>query len=264
VGEPEPPAADRAQLDYLQRAVDHQKQAYAHMGRLRGRQPQLRMHVVAQLAQGEAALGGALHALVTEGRGDEAQLKRAAEALSAAQTHFDQLGERAHVQLMMRRQGSLHLAAALQEQLDTGRAERAGGRERAAATRLTLALRHYERALAPQLLATASDAMHACAAEARLELANFFLSWADGAVSGGGGSKLRHLDAALQHARDARQAAPTTADGGVSLPEDVLASLADAEKRALRELLRAHAAAGNAARAAQLREEYRALLQQAV
>merc|ERR1712146_585302 len=109
-------------------------------------------------------------------------------------------------------------------------------------------------------MATASTQMQVCAAEAHLELSNFYLSWADSVVAVGGGMKLRHLDAALHHAREARMAetgSPTTV-----LPSGLLTLLADAEKRALRELLRAHAAAGNTNKAANFREEYRALLQQ--
>lgn len=41
--------------------------------------------------------------------------RRAAESLSSAQQCFEELGERAQMQLMMRRQGSLNLAVALQE-----------------------------------------------------------------------------------------------------------------------------------------------------
>ena len=145
------------------------------------------------------------------------------------------------MQMMMRQQGSLYLAAALCASLE-GR----GARER-----LTLALRHYERALAPQLLAQAavSPAMERCAAEARLELANFYLTW--GTMSGG--EQVKHLEAALSHAR-----APQKTEG---LPIDVVAPLVDAEERALRELIRAHAANGNASRSAALKEEYRAVLQ---
>ena len=77
--------ADAAEITHLQEAVDFQRKSYAQLVGLRGRQPQLRGHVVAQLAQGEAALGGALHRIVTDGGGDEALLKRAAESLSSAQ-----------------------------------------------------------------------------------------------------------------------------------------------------------------------------------
>ena len=109
------------------------------------------------------------------------------------------------MQMMMRQQGSLYLAAALCASLE-GR----GARER-----LTLALRHYERALAPQLLAQAAvlPAMERCAAEARLELANFYLTW--GTMSGG--EQVKHLEAALSHAR-----APQKTEG---LPIDVVAPL---------------------------------------
>ena len=48
---------------------------------------------------------------------------------------------------MMRKQGSLYLAASLCEEME------GAGHERAATSRLTLALRHYARALAPSLLA---------------------------------------------------------------------------------------------------------------
>lgn len=92
-----------------------------------------------------------------------------------------------------------------------------------------------------------------------MELANFYLAWAAGGGSAGGvsatasGDKtLKHLEAALTHAR-----APTARS---SLPFDVASQLADVEQRALRELIRAHTAAGNATRAAALKAEYRALL----
>ena len=166
-------------------------------------------------------------------------------------------------------QGSLNLAMALHERID------GAGRERSAGVRLTLALRHYGRALSSELLATGSAQMLVCAAEARLELANFYLSWS------GEGAKVKHLDTALKHARaalptgsddrrsrtdgeDAGIAQGPRADdgGGVGLPAELRVALADAEKRALLELLRAHAAAGNATKAVLLREEYRALLQQ--
>ena len=60
---------------------------------------------------------------------------------------------------MMRQQGSLYLACARTASL-------AGiGHERSAASRLTLALRHYERALSPQLLAQAASSPASTVAE---------------------------------------------------------------------------------------------------
>ena len=76
----------------------------AELRSLKQPQHQLRAHVIAQLAQGEAALGSAIHAIVTEGGGDEGRVKRAAESLGNAQALFEELGERAHMQLMMRKQ----------------------------------------------------------------------------------------------------------------------------------------------------------------
>ena len=103
-----------------------------------------------------------MHALVAEGRGGEEAIKSGADLLARAQALYEEIGEAAQVQLMMRRQGSLYLAAAIREAL-AGRAA-----ERAAASRLTLATRHYERALSSGLLANASPPMLRCAAEARL------------------------------------------------------------------------------------------------
>ena len=184
------------------------------------------------------------------------------------------------------------------------RARRGGGggggggtRGRAAAPRLTLALRHYERALAPQLLAQAagaSPAMARCAAEARLELANFYLAWSDHgerpAAGGASGAveRLKRLEAALAHARAPQQelgsveagsgaagAAGAAADRGrrhdhvdtdaargsaPGVPPAIVEALAEAEERALRELIRAHTAQGNASRAAALKADYRGLL----
>ena len=67
---------------------------------------------------------------------------------------------------MMRKQGSLYLASLVCDALSSQLSERA------ASSRLTLALRHYERALRPERLshgaqhgASASPAMERCAAE---------------------------------------------------------------------------------------------------
>ena len=106
--------------------------------------------VLRDLAAGEAAAGGALHGIVADGGGTEASMKKAGECLSNAQLLYEEMGELGQMQLMMRQQGSLYLAAALCASLD------GEGHERAATSRLTLALRHYERALAPHLLASAS------------------------------------------------------------------------------------------------------------
>ena len=303
--------ADFGEIAQLQGALDHQRTALAELTLLRSPQPaefwDLRAHVVAQLANGEAALGSALHHILTDGRSSDGKLvKRAAESLAAAQSLFEELGERKSMQLMMRKQGSLNLAVAMQTDCIEN--------ERAANVRLTLALRHYERALSPDLLATGSAPMLVCAAEARLELANFFLSWA-------GGTKLRNYDSALRHARAALRAVGDGADPqgetchvvcgsrqarsgstlgargavargrdgsgrvggdrdagggarrdgavgggdagrgeGEDLPEWLVAALVEAEKRALLQLLRVHSTAGNTAKAALFREEYRAVL----
>ena len=74
----------------------------------------------------------------------------------------------------------------------------------------------------------------------------------------------QRLEAALAHARAPHQeegeaeAARSSAAAGV--PASIVESLAEAEERALRELIRAHTAQGNSARAASLKEDYRALL----
>ena len=202
------------------------------------------------------------------------------EHLSYAQTLYEELGELAMVQQMMRQQGSLYLAASLCESLE------GAGHERAASSRFTLALRHYERALAPQLLAQAavSPAMERCAAEARVELANFYLTRASDEVSAAGpglastglGERIRLLEAALGHGKAglAQQGAkepppPTTTSTTPSPPpprptegsEDVRAQLAAAVQRALRELIKLHGAQGNHRRVAALKEEYRTMLQ---
>ena len=85
-----------------------------------------------QLAHDEGAAGGEVHALVAEGRGGEEAIKSGADLLARAQALYEEIGEAAQVQLMMRRQGSLYLAAAIREAL-AGRAA-----SRAAASRLTL------------------------------------------------------------------------------------------------------------------------------
>ena len=82
---------------------------------------------------------------------------------------------------------------------------------------------------------------------------------------GGGGPRVKHLESALKHAREGKQANRTAA-AGVDAPEvehmppELLASLADVERQAILELLRAHAKSGNSAKAAHLREEFRSLL----
>jgi hypothetical protein len=133
----------------------------------------------------------------------------------------------------MRWQGYLHLVAA--------RRESGSGttRDRAAAAHLTLALRHYDKALSPSSgngggggghAGAMTDAMAACVASCRLDLASFFLTW-DAPVpaqalpaasplrgrptseakgsgvttrrgpAGMGGGRSKHLEAALAHAR---------------------------------------------------------------
>lgn len=201
---------------------------------------------------------------------------------AGAQQLYEELGELALVQQMMRKQGSLYLAALVCASLADAITERV------ASARLTLALRHYERALKPQLLAqgAASAVMQRCAAEARLELANFFLSWADSATAHAVGTeatagRVRHLETALGHVRAAFQvpAAATAASSEApkdeaaaeaaaaarrqartSLPAEVAEGLANAEQTTLRELIKAHTAQGTTSRAAALKEAYRRLL----
>ena len=121
---------------------------------------------------------------------------------------------------------------------------------------------HHD-SVAPQLLeqaAGASPAMARCAAEARLELANFFMTWSEhvepAAAASGAVERIKRLEAALAHARAPHQeegeveAARSSAAAGV--PASIVESLAEAEERALRELIRAHTAQGNSARAASL------------
>jgi len=256
------------ELTFLLEVVGHQRAARQRLKQQRGGgSAPLRAMIVRDLAAGEAAAGACLHAIVAEGGGTEASVKKAGECLSNAQALYEEIGELAQVQLLMRQQGSLYLAAALCASLE------GEGHERAATSRLTLALRHYERALAPQLLAQASvsPAMERCAAEARVELATFYLTWGAGGAGGaaigaatrggsidgtmGSGERVKHLETALSHAR-----VPGREGSSPGLPTDVLAQLAGVEQSALRELIRAHAAAGNATRAATLKAEYRTLL----
>ena len=125
-----------------------------------------------------------------------------------------------------------------------------------------------------------------CAAEARLELARFYNNWS------GAGARVRHLEAALAHARaglalvpasgvadaDARVGAGAGAGAGAGVGAGVRAGVgagatagpeAAAELRpplteealgALRELTREQMARGATAKAAQLKEEYREML----
>ena len=117
-----------------------------------------------------------------------------------------------------------------------------------------------------------------CAAEARLELARFYNNWS------GAGARVRHLEAALAHARaglalvPAGGVADTDADAGAGAGAGVGAGVgagatagpeAAAELRpplteealgALRELTREQMARGATAKAAQLKEEYREML----
>ena len=84
--------------------------------------------------------------------------------------------------------------------------------------------------------------------------------------------RIRHLESALSHARAALDAPPAeapppprsqaaagdaAADADAAVPADVVQGLAKAEQTALRELVKAHTAHGNAARAASLKEAYR-------
>lgn len=74
--------------------------------------------------------------------------------------------------------------------------------------------------------------------------------------------KLRHLESALGHARDGKRTGEQLGlEPSGCLPQQLLGSLEGLEQRALLELLRSHAAAGNRAKAAALREEYRSMLQ---
>ena len=117
-----------------------------------------------------------------------------------------------------------------------------------------------------------------CAAEARLELARFYNNWS------GAGARVRHLEAALAHARaglalvPAGGVADADADAGARAGAGVGAGVgagatagaeAAAELRpplteealgALRELTREQMARGATAKAAQLKEEYRQML----
>ena len=117
-----------------------------------------------------------------------------------------------------------------------------------------------------------------CAAEARLELARFYNNWS------GAGARVRHLEAALAHARaglalvPAGGVADADADAGAGAGAGVGAGVgagatagpeAAAELRpplteealgALRELTREQMARGATAKAAQLKEEYREML----
>ena len=119
-----------------------------------------------------------------------------------------------------------------------------------------------------------------CAAEARLELARFYNNWS------GAGARVRHLEAALAHARAGLALVPAggvadadaDADAGAGAGAGVGAGVgagatagpeAAAELRpplteealgALRELTREQMARGATAKAAQLKEEYREML----
>ena len=117
-----------------------------------------------------------------------------------------------------------------------------------------------------------------CAAEARLELARFYNNWS------GAGARVRHLEAALAHARAGLALVPAggladaNADAGAGAGAGVGAGVgagatagpeAAAELRpplteealgALRELTREQMARGATAKAAQLKEEYREML----
>ena len=181
---------------------------------VRAVEPELLARAVAQHAADEAAAGGALHAIVADGGGDEATVRAAAEALARAQASFDEIGELAHVQLM-RRQGSLFLAAALRDEAD-------GAGPAKSKARLTLALRHYARALAEPLLRAASAPMERCAAEARLELAQFYLARAEvlgggggggGGAGAAGGERQRSYEMALEQARAALRRCAAGAPG---------------------------------------------------
>ena len=233
--------------------------ARAQRAAVRAVEPELLARAVAQHAADEAAAGGALHAIVADGGGDEATVRAAAEALARAQASFDEIGELAHVQLMMRRQGSLFLAAALRDEAD-------GAGPAKSKARLTLALRHYARALAEPLLRAASAPMERCAAEARLELAQFYLARAEvlgggggggGGAGAAGGERQRSYEMALEQARAALARCAAGAPGEEAVAADVRGALADAELHALRDLVKLHGAAGAAQRAAQLRDEYR-------
>ena len=248
-------AQQRAAVD----ALRSHEMARAQRAAVRAVEPELLARAVAQHAADEAAAGGALHAIVADGGGDEATVRAAAEALARAQASFDEIGELAHVQLMMRRQGSLFLAAALRDEAD-------GAGPAKSKARLTLALRHYARALAEPLLRAASAPMERCAAEARLELAQFYLARAEvlgggggggGGAGAAGGERQRSYEMALEQARAALARCAAGAPGEEAVAADVRGALADAELHALRDLVKLHGAAGAAQRAAQLRDEYR-------
>jgi len=266
---------DRGEARHLLDAVEHQRAAHRLLQNQREQQS-LRAMVTRDLAAGEAMAGNALHAIIAETGGDDAMIKQAGECLSNAQTLYEELGELAQVQLMMRRQGSLYLAATLCIAIDGATSERA------VSARLTLAQRHYERALAPALLsqASASPAMERCAAEARLELINFYLSWSEaqfggeGKASGGGArisTRIKHLESALSHARaspvvarapqpSAEVATKDDQQAKSTLPTELVNELAEVERRVLRELIKAYTAQGNTTRTDALKFEYRRLL----
>jgi len=271
----EVPSAE--EVEQLAEAARQQRRAVDAIRPLRGAQPSFYLASVRQLADDERdELGLTLLAAIERSaeRGAERGAERAepafgraAESLGRAQALNEELGEAARAQEMARWQGFLYLVGA--------RRERGGGGGRGrttASSRLTLALRHYDRALSPPAEGSASAAMEECAAACRLDLATFYLS-SSGAGAGataaagtaGGGHRAR-LESGLTHARaglSLLQGRPVASGGGDaddSLVASLRRDLADAAERLLRELIRATAVAGNSSRAETLKEEYRALL----
>jgi len=235
-----PPRSE--EVDQLGKAVQQQRRAVEAIRPLRGSQPRFWEESLKQLADDEAVFGTICYTQVGCSVGGETAVRLAGESFSKAQVLYEELGEMARVQQMMARQGALHLLVARREK------SRGIGREKSASSRLTLALRHYERATSSQMLATASQQMMHCAASCHLELAKFYLN--------ASGSRLKHLEAALGHARDGRSVCASSQ----SECHNICAELADQEQRALRELLRVHSAAGNVTGAAQVKEAYRQVL----
>ena len=124
---------ERAEVEHLLLSLDHLRAAHRALGTMRPAPAQLRAMVSRELARGEAAAGEALHTLVADGGGGvpESLVKKAAETLGNAQALFEEAGDAASAQRMMRRQGSLQLAAALYEEIE------GAGHERAASSRET-------------------------------------------------------------------------------------------------------------------------------
>ena len=148
---------------------------------------------------------------------------------------------------MMHAQGSLLLSLSRREHGARG--------EKAAAKRLTLALRHLEKTYSPSMLRGASPAMHVAAATSRLELSAFYFE------RGG----VHNLESAVAHTRAGGQLLAEVelaeCDENVSAAaKRTSAEIAQMHERSLRELLRLAAVSGPASKRDQLRAEYTRLL----